>query len=195
MLNPKDLRPGEEDWEVYHSTVLGKELTQYDYRHTDGKLFSCVREDLEQCHIARDRWLAGFAVEFLNDSRKEKRMDFRDLWPGEEGWITYRNNENGKELVRYGYRHPDGKLFYCMRGTLKDCQLAKDRWLENNEEYTIQYIKEEDGSYFVYVEELPGCASMGDTIEEASEKIQEAIEGCIESNLARGLKIPEKRKK
>jgi len=81
-----------------------------------------------------------------------------------------------------------------MRGTLKDCQLAKDRWLENNEEYTIQYIKEEDGSYFVYVEELPGCASMGDTIEEASEKIQEAIEGCIESNLARGLKIPEKRK-
>lgn len=56
--------------------------------------------------------------------------------------------------------------------------------------YTIKLIKEEDGTYYVSVEELPGCASMGDTPEEALEMIKEAMEGWIESNLERGLEIP-----
>lgn len=61
--------------------------------------------------------------------------------------------------------------------------------------YTIKLIPEDDGTYYVYVEELPGCASMGDTPEEAMEKIREAMEGWIESNLKRGLKIPLPQKK
>jgi len=28
--------------------------------------------------------------------------------------------------------------------------------------YTIKLIKEDDGTYYVAVDELPGCASMGD---------------------------------
>lgn len=31
---------------------------QYDYRHTDGRLFSCVCETLEACRTKRDNWLA-----------------------------------------------------------------------------------------------------------------------------------------
>ncbi|CDN30640.1 hypothetical protein BN938_0535 [Mucinivorans hirudinis] len=30
---------------------------QYDYRHTDGELFSTVAPTLEQCRAKRDEWL------------------------------------------------------------------------------------------------------------------------------------------
>ena len=30
---------------------------QYDYRHTDGELFSTVAPTLEQCRRKRDKWL------------------------------------------------------------------------------------------------------------------------------------------
>ena len=56
--------------------------------------------------------------------------------------------------------------------------------------YTIKLIPEADGTYYVYVAELPGCASIGDTPEEAMARIKEAMEGWIESNLERGLEIP-----
>jgi len=42
--------------------------------------------------------------------------------------------------------------------------------------YTIKLIKEDDGTYYVAVDELPGCASMGDTANEAMEMIQDAWE-------------------
>lgn len=56
--------------------------------------------------------------------------------------------------------------------------------------YTIKLIKEDDGTYYVAVDELPGCASMGDTANEAMEMIQDAMRGWLESNLERGLEIP-----
>jgi hypothetical protein len=36
-----------------------KNLVSYDYRHTDGELFSCVKPTLEQCRANRDKWLKG----------------------------------------------------------------------------------------------------------------------------------------
>ena len=30
---------------------------QYDYRHTDGELFSMVAKSLEECRRQRDKWL------------------------------------------------------------------------------------------------------------------------------------------
>lgn len=56
--------------------------------------------------------------------------------------------------------------------------------------YTIKLIKEDDGTYYVAVDELPGCASMGDTANEAMEMIEDAMKGWSESNLERGLEIP-----
>jgi predicted RNase H-like HicB family nuclease len=56
--------------------------------------------------------------------------------------------------------------------------------------YTIKLIPEEDGTYYVAVEELPGCASMGDTVNEALEMIKDAMEGWLESSIDRGLEIP-----
>jgi len=37
--------------------VAGSECFQYDYRHVDGRLFSCVRKTLEKCREERDKWL------------------------------------------------------------------------------------------------------------------------------------------
>ena len=56
--------------------------------------------------------------------------------------------------------------------------------------YTIKLIKEDDGTYYVAADEFPGCASMGDTANEAMEMIQDAMRGWLESNLERGLEIP-----
>lgn len=34
-----------------------KRFCQYDYRHEDGELFSCVAPTLEECCRRRDEWL------------------------------------------------------------------------------------------------------------------------------------------
>ena len=35
----------------------GRRYIQYDYRHTDGELFSTVARTLKQCRERRDKWL------------------------------------------------------------------------------------------------------------------------------------------
>lgn len=51
------VKPGEEQYEYYHSYLGKKDMCQYDYRTTRGKLFTCVRSTLEACRAARDSWL------------------------------------------------------------------------------------------------------------------------------------------
>ena len=48
---------GKENYMSYFSPITKKNLVQYDYRHTDGELFSCVRQSLEECRAKRDEWL------------------------------------------------------------------------------------------------------------------------------------------
>ncbi len=47
-------------------------------------------------------------------------------------------------------------------------------------EYQAVFQEEKDGGYSVWVPDLPGCASQGETIEEALENIKEAIELYLE---------------
>jgi hypothetical protein len=51
--------PGAEQYEAFNRKVgrQTKTLYQYDYRHPDGELFSCVKPTLDACRIARDTWL------------------------------------------------------------------------------------------------------------------------------------------
>ena len=46
-------------------------------------------------------------------------------------------------------------------------------------------------NYSAYVPDLPGCVSTGDTVEEVSRNIQEAIEFHLEGMRADGDPIPE----
>ena len=51
--------PGMEQYETFTRKVGGKtkKHCQYDYRHNNGELFSCVKPTLEACRAARDEWL------------------------------------------------------------------------------------------------------------------------------------------
>ena len=51
--------PGTEQYEVFYTgyRTRRKKLYQYDYRHTDGELFSCVAPTLKECIQRRDEWL------------------------------------------------------------------------------------------------------------------------------------------
>jgi len=57
MLNPTNLKPGEEQHETFVAKTSKKKLVQYDYRALDGELFSCVKATLADCHLFRDAWL------------------------------------------------------------------------------------------------------------------------------------------
>lgn len=60
MLDPKNLSNGEEQYEEFkrrRGLRERKALVQYDYRDTDGELFSTVKPTLDACRAARDEWL------------------------------------------------------------------------------------------------------------------------------------------
>lgn len=50
---------GNENYEKFRTRIGHKLVTryQYDYRHTDGELFSTVAASLTECRERRDKWL------------------------------------------------------------------------------------------------------------------------------------------
>jgi predicted RNase H-like HicB family nuclease len=44
----------------------------------------------------------------------------------------------------------------------------------------VLHADTKDGGYWVDCSEIPGCASQGDTVEEALLMIKDAIKGCVE---------------
>lgn len=54
--------PGQEQHEYFRGLKMpGKpapKLCQYDYRHTDGELFSCIDKSVDACRARRDEWLS-----------------------------------------------------------------------------------------------------------------------------------------
>lgn len=57
-------------------------------------------------------------------------------------------------------------------------------------EYEVVLQAEPEGGYSVFAPTLPGCASQGETREEALAMIKEAIEGYLESLEAHGDPVP-----
>jgi len=49
-------------------------------------------------------------------------------------------------------------------------------------EYTVVFQEEKEGGYSVWVPSLPGCASQGETFDEALKNIREAIELYLEDS-------------
>ncbi|MDX2138150.1 MAG: type II toxin-antitoxin system HicB family antitoxin [Chloroflexota bacterium] len=52
-------------------------------------------------------------------------------------------------------------------------------------------IEGEPGDYSAYVPDLPGCVAAGDTVEETTEEIRDAIRFHIEGLLEDGEHVPE----
>jgi len=63
-----------------------------------------------------------------------------------------------------------------------------------NKEYQFEaiFIPQEEGGFTVEVPDLPGCISEGDTIKEAEQNIQEAIDLYLETLEERGIPAPER---
>ena len=57
-------------------------------------------------------------------------------------------------------------------------------------EYTVIFETAEEGGYVVSVPAIPGCRTQGETFEEASINIKEAIVGCLEVLKKEGEDIP-----
>ncbi|MES2971170.1 MAG: type II toxin-antitoxin system HicB family antitoxin [Patescibacteria group bacterium] len=51
-----------------------------------------------------------------------------------------------------------------------------------SQEYQAVFQKETEGGFSVWVPDLPGCASQGETLEEALHNIKEAIELYLEDS-------------
>lgn len=60
-------------------------------------------------------------------------------------------------------------------------------------DYTVVIEHADDGSYSVYVPDLPGCVSCGDTPGQALDAIQEAIKGHLDLMRENGESIPQPR--
>jgi antitoxin HicB len=58
-------------------------------------------------------------------------------------------------------------------------------------EFEVVLQAEAEGGFSVFVPQLPGCASQGETKEEALAMVKEAIEGYLESLEAHGDPIPQ----
>jgi antitoxin HicB len=58
-------------------------------------------------------------------------------------------------------------------------------------QYSIRLKKNADSTYFVEIEELPGCISEGDTEEEALQNIEDAKKAWLQVAVDRKLHIPE----
>ena len=52
-----DVKIGEEKLVWFDSKVTGKKRLQYDYRHLNGELFSCVAKSLTDANKRRDAWI------------------------------------------------------------------------------------------------------------------------------------------
>ncbi len=62
-----------------------------------------------------------------------------------------------------------------------------------SQRYTVVFEREEDGGFSVFVPDLPGCASQGDTHDEALANIREAIESYLGALAKLGQPVPEPR--
>lgn len=50
--------PGKENYTTFHpANCPNQTFYQYDYRHSDGELFSTIAPNLEECRSHRDKWL------------------------------------------------------------------------------------------------------------------------------------------
>ncbi len=60
-------------------------------------------------------------------------------------------------------------------------------------EYSVVIEREEDGTYSVYVPDLPGCASMGNTRRQALANVREAMACYLEGLRKLGRPVPKRR--
>jgi antitoxin HicB len=62
--------------------------------------------------------------------------------------------------------------------------------IDTQHEFDVVFEPQEEGGFTAYVPDLPGCISEGETLEEASAMIQEAMALYLESRQEHGWPLP-----
>ena len=62
--------------------------------------------------------------------------------------------------------------------------------INNAVKFAVILEPEEDGGYSVICPAIPGCASQGDSLEEALDNIREAISLCLEVRVEEKIPLP-----
>ncbi|NCO67605.1 MAG: hypothetical protein COY75_08780 [Nitrospirae bacterium CG_4_10_14_0_8_um_filter_41_23] len=128
------------------------------------------------------------AINYLkkNMSEIEKPLaELRFLTDGETIFVLTKDKKIIIDTLRNGqlvFSIALGKIIEELKGEVLTLQKEKKyKVIVKGKEYpVILYPDTEDGGYWIECPTLPGCASQGDTIEEALEMIKDAIKGHLE---------------
>lgn len=84
-----------------------------------------------------------------------------------------------------------GEIVEDLKGQIVDLQKEKkyEVMVKGKRYPVILHTDTEDGGFWVECHSLPGCASQGDTVEEALEMIKDAIKGRLEIMTKDGKKV------
>lgn len=76
----------------------GKSNIQYDYRHSDGVLFSCVKTTIQECRHLRDKWLVGRPLDLSKELTMSQAVD---LWDSGEMILIVEQGGLNRKSVNY----------------------------------------------------------------------------------------------
>lgn len=97
---------GQENYECFE-VRRGKWFYQYDYRHTDGELFSVVLPTLDKCREQRDEWVADKVLR--QSAKQEIRQNGTTVLHSTDGVsisvifnnLTGRNSDTAQDYRNY----------------------------------------------------------------------------------------------
>jgi hypothetical protein len=68
---------GKESFETFYSSFKKRNLVQYDYRHSDGELFTTIAMDVESARRKKEMWLKNKSLTVLG--MKISELSTRDI--------------------------------------------------------------------------------------------------------------------
>ncbi len=190
------------------SKVIGLSARQIDYwdkshfikpsikeaaGHGSARLYSF--EDLVRLKVAKTLIDKGISLQKIRKAITylKKNMpdienplsDLKFLTDGESVFILTKNSKEIIDTLKHGqlvFSVALGSIITELKGEVKSIQDHKkyEVSVKKKKYPVILHADTEDGGYWVECPEIPGCASQGDTVEEALVMIKDAIKGCLE---------------
>ncbi|OGW38233.1 MAG: hypothetical protein A2Y97_13945 [Nitrospirae bacterium RBG_13_39_12] len=151
--------------------------------------------DLIQLRVAKTLMDKGIslqkirkAITYLKKNMPEIKKplsDLRFLTDGETIFVLTKDKKTIIDTLRNGqlvFAIALGEIIEGLKGEVSSLQREKkyEVTLRGKKYPVILHPDTEDGGYWIECPSLPGCASQGDTVEEALEMIKDAIKGHLE---------------
>lgn len=190
------------------SKVTGLSKRQIDYWDTSHFIKPSVREaagqgstrlysfnDLIQLKVAKTLLDKGISLQKIrkavwylkkNMPNVDKPLsDLKFLTDGETIFVLTRDSRVVIDTLRHGQF-----MFSVALGSIIEKLKGEVKILHDRRKYEVRVMGKkypvvvhadtEDGGFWVECTNMPGCASQGDTLEEALTMIEDAIEGCLQ---------------